>query len=54
MEVTSLPSRLRKGFKMQQTQLGQGSSVARGSFVEEKPVQAGLACRSCTLLEQRS
>lgn len=49
MEVTSLPSHLRKGFRMQQTQLGRGSPVAGGSFVEEKPVQAGLACRSCTL-----
>ena len=47
MEVASLLSHLRKGFRMQQTQLGQGSPVAGGSFVEEKPVQAGLACRPC-------
>ena len=44
MEVASLPSHLKKGFRMQQTQLGQGSPVAGGSFVEEKPIQAGLAC----------
>lgn len=49
MEVASLPSHLRKGFRMHQTQLGQGSPVAGGSFVEEKPVQAGLACRPCAL-----
>lgn len=49
MEVASLLSHLRKGFRMQQTQLGQGSPVAGGSFVEEKPVQAGLACRPCVL-----
>ena len=49
MEVASLLSHLRKGFRMQQTQLGQGSPVAGGSFVEEKPVQAGLACRPCAL-----
>ena len=49
MEFASLPSHLRQGFRMQQTQLGQGSPVARGSFVEEKPIQAGLACRPCAL-----
>ena len=28
---------------------GSGVPSGRGSFVEEKPVQAGLACRPCAL-----